>query len=128
MKQEDGVLVKETKQAALEVLWHNSRGPYSSLPRTAGWGYPELYTRDLLISALGLLVSGDDKLIEKLRRVLTTLAKNHSRLGLIPSLVHDPEDRGSSDTTPLFIFTVALFRRVTGETSFLEEAVHRAMT
>ena len=128
MERGDGFLVERTKQAALEVLRHNARGSYAALPRTAGWGYPEPYTRDLLISALGLLVSGDEKLIEKLRRVLATLATNQSRLGLIPSLVHDPEDRGSSDTTPLFIFTVALFRRVTGETDFLEEAVQRAMT
>ena len=28
-------------------------GPIEGLPRTAGWGYPEPYTRDLMISALG---------------------------------------------------------------------------
>ncbi|NIO09952.1 MAG: amylo-alpha-1,6-glucosidase, partial [Deltaproteobacteria bacterium] len=31
------------------------------------------------------------------------------------------------DTTPLFLLSVALFRKVTGETEFLEEAVSRAM-
>ena len=128
MRPEEHVLVEEAKRAAIEVLLSNSRGPYHSLPRTAGWGYPEPYTRDLLISSLGILACGNQKLIKSLRRVLETLAKNQSRLGLIPSLVHDLEDRGSSDTTPLFILTVGFYRKATGEADFLEEAVRRAMT
>jgi hypothetical protein len=119
--------VEEAKKAALKVLLHNARGPYRSLPRTAGWGYPEPYTRDLLISSLGILVSGNERLIKTLRRVLVTLAKNQSRLGLIPALVHDPEERATSDTTPLFILVVGLFRKFTGEKDFLEEAVRKAM-
>ncbi|MBI4283597.1 MAG: amylo-alpha-1,6-glucosidase, partial [Chloroflexi bacterium] len=93
--------IEEAKEAALKVLLRNARGPYRSLPRTAGWGYPEPYTRDLLISSLGILVSGDERLITTLRRVLLTLAQNQSRLGCIPALVHDPEERATSDTTPL---------------------------
>jgi hypothetical protein len=121
-------LIEKAKSAALEVLLHNSRGPCKGLCRTAGWGYPEPYTRDIMIAALGILVSGNDKLVQSLRRVLEELAKNQSRLGHIPSLVHDPEDRGASDTTPLFLLATAFFRRVTGETHFLKEAVQRAET
>lgn len=128
MKPEEHTQVEEAKKAAFEVLVHNSRGPYYSLPRTAGWGYPEPYARDLLIASLGILSSGNQKLIKSLRRVLETLAKNQSPLGLVPSLVHDPENRGSSDTTPLFILTVGIFRRATGEPDFLEGAVRKAMT
>jgi hypothetical protein len=123
----DKNLIGRAKEAAIEVLLHNMHGPYRGLPRTAGWGYPEPYTRDLMISSLGILVSGNKKLLRSLRRVLETLAKNQSRLGHIPSLVHDPTDRGSSDCTPLFLMAVALFRRVTGEDDFLEEAVKKAM-
>lgn len=119
--------IEEAKKAAIEVLLHNARGPYGSLPRTAGWGYPEPYTRDLLISSLGIFVSGNERLLKTLRRVLVTLAKNQSQLGLIPSLVHDPEERATSDTTPLFILAVGLFRKFTGEEDFLEEAVRKAM-
>ncbi len=119
--------VEEAKKAALKVLLHNARGPYGSLPRTAGWGYPEPYTRDLLISSLGILVSGNERLIKTLRRVLVTLARNQSQLGLIPSLVHDREERATSDTTPLFILVVGFFRKFTGEKDFLEEAVRKAM-
>ena len=120
--------VEKAKQAALEVLLHNSRGPYRSLPRTAGYGYPEPYTRDLMICGLGILASGDQQLIKSLRRVLQRLAKSQSRLGHIPGLVHDPDDRGASDTTPLFILILGIFRRVSGESDFLDEALQKAMT
>ena len=121
-------LIEQTKKAAVNVLLHNAHGPYHGLPRTAGWGYPEPYTRDLLISSLGILTSGDKKLVGSLRRVLETLARNQSRLGHIPSLVHDAQDRGASDTTPLFLMAAALFRQVSGESGFLDEAVKKAKT
>lgn len=126
MSKERHPSVEETKRAAIQVLLHNARGPHQGLPRTAGWGYPEPYTRDLLIAALGILTTDNEELIVTLRRVLETLARNQSRLGLIPSLVHDADDRGASDTTPLFLLTTALFRKFTGESDFLEEAVQRA--
>jgi len=127
MNTHDKNLIRRAKEAAIEVLLHNMHGPYRGLPRTAGWGYPEPYTRDLMISSLGILATGNKKLIKSLRRVMETLAKNQSRLGHIPSLVHDPTDRGSSDCTPLFLMAVALFRQVTGEHDCLEEAVNKAM-
>jgi hypothetical protein len=120
-------LIEKTEEAALEVLLHNIHGPYRGLPSAAAWGYPEPYTRDLLISALGTLVAGNQKLMDALRKVLETLSKNQSTLGHIPSLVHDPEDRGASDTTPLFLFITALYRMVTSERMFLESAVSKAL-
>lgn len=120
--------VEEAKQAALQILLHNSHGPYHGLPRTAAWGYPEPYTRDLMISSLGILASGNQRLIHSVRRVLETLARNQSPLGHIPSLAHDKENRGASDTTPLFLMGIALYRRTTGETDFLAEAAQKALT
>jgi hypothetical protein len=119
--------IEEAKKAALEVLLHNAQGPYHGLPRTAGWGYPEPYTRDLMFSILGIAVSGNQKLLESIRRVLETLAKNQTERGHIPSLVHDKDDRGSSDTTPLFLLGVGIFRKVSGELDFLKEAVEKAL-
>ncbi|MHC4153295.1 MAG: glycoside hydrolase 100 family protein [Planctomycetota bacterium] len=127
MNKLDKNAIERAKEAAIKVLLHNMHGPYRGLPRTAGWGYPEPYTRDLMISSLGILILGNKKLIKSLRKTMETLAKNQSRLGHIPSLVHDPTDRGSSDCTPLFLMAVALFRQVTGEDNFLEEAVKKAM-
>ena len=112
----------------MEVLRHNAHGPFHGLPRTAGWGYPEPYTRDLLFSILGIAVSGDQRLMESTRKVLITLADNQSEQGHIPSMVHDRENRGSSDSTPLFLLGVAIFRTTTGENEFLHEAVEKALT
>ncbi|MBD3241311.1 MAG: amylo-alpha-1,6-glucosidase [Chitinivibrionales bacterium] len=120
--------VEHARKAALEVLLHNAHGPYNGLPRAAGWGYPEPYTRDIMISSLGMLLSGNKELMAVLRRSLETCARHQTRLGHIPSLVHDRENRGSSDTTPLFLLAAACFRRVTGEQDFLEPAVRKALT
>lgn len=119
--------IEEAKEAALEVLLHNATGP-QGLPRTAGWGYPEPYTRDLLFSIWGIAVSGNKKLLDSIQRVLEILAKNQTRHGHIPSLVHDKEDRGSSDTTPLFLLGVGIFRNATGHQDFLQHAVEKALT
>ncbi len=119
--------IKQAKEAALRVLRHNVKGPFHGLPRTARWGYPEPYTRDLMIASFGILLSGDKDLLDCQRRVLETLASNQSVRGHIPSLVHNNRERGSSDTTPLFLIGVALFRQVTQEKDFLEDAVRKAL-
>lgn len=127
MQTTDIQLIEAAKKAALEVLLHNAHGPFHGLPRTAGWGYPEPYTRDLLISIFGILASENPKLIESIQKVLETLAKNQSPRGHIPSLVHDKEDRGSSDSTPLFLLAAGIFRKVSGQPEFLHEAVEKAL-
>jgi len=127
MQTENWKEIQDAKSAALEVLLHNDNGPYQGLPRTAGWGYPEPYTRDLMLSILGVAVSESQKLLESIRRVLETLAKNQTVHGHIPSLVHDKDDRGSSDTPPLFLLGVSIYRKVTGELDFLKEAVDKAL-
>lgn len=120
--------IEKAKKAALEVLLYNSRGPYRQLPRTAGWGYPEPYTRDLLITIFGIAVSGNDQLLQSMRLVLETLADNQSEHGHIPSLVHDPQNTGSSDSTPLFLLATGVYRKLTQEPDFLYQAVRKAMT
>lgn len=119
--------IEETKQAALTVLLHNAHGDFDALPRTAGWGYAEPYTRDLMIASLGMLITLNETLVSSLRRVLEALAAHQTTLGHIPGLAHDPEDRGSSDTTPLFLIGLALFREATGERNFLTDAAERAL-
>ncbi|MEI6141444.1 MAG: glycoside hydrolase 100 family protein [Mariniphaga sp.] len=128
MNAENWKEIEEARKAAIVVLLHNSRGPFMDLPRTAGWGYPEPYTRDLMLSILGIAVTGNEKLLGSIRKVLETLAQNQTPRGHIPSLVHDMEDRGASDTTPLFLLGVGIFRKLTGEPDFLEEAVGKALT
>jgi hypothetical protein len=119
--------IEKAKEAALEVLLHNRKGPFYGLPRTAGWGYPEPYTRDLILSLFGIGVTGNQDLIKSIKVVLETLAENQSNLGHIPSLVHEKEDRGSSDSTPLFLIGVGIMRELTGESDFLKEASKKAL-
>ena len=119
--------IDAAKKAALDVLLHNMHGPFHGLPRTAGWGYPEPYTRDLLISILGIAVSGNEELINSIGKVLETLSENQSERGHIPSLVHDADDRGASDTTPLFLLAVGIYRQVINNPIFLKDIVQKAL-
>src|SRR4030042_2916059 len=118
MNREQKEMISGAGDAALKWMLHNNRGSHG-LPRTAGWGYPEPYTRDLMICSLGILTTGNEKLLVSLRKVLETLAKNQTELGHIPSLVNDREDRGASDTTPLFLMAVGIYRKVFGERDVL---------
>lgn len=116
------------KRAAVEILRHNAVGPFQGLPRTAGWGYPEPYTRDLMIALPGFLLTGDEHCLAQMRQTLITLADNQTMRGHIPSLAHDPENRGASDTTPLFLWGLAIFRQHVDEPAFLQDAAQRAIT
>ncbi|MGB7549266.1 MAG: glycoside hydrolase 100 family protein [Terracidiphilus sp.] len=127
MNEESLASIDQAKKAALRILLHNAHGQFQGLPRTAGWGYPEPYTRDLMISALGFLATGNEELADALRRTLVALAENQTARGLIPSLAHDPDDRGASDTTPLFLFGLALYRKSANLPEFLNEAAQSAL-
>lgn len=127
MQKTNWLEIEEAKKAAIDVLLHNAHGPFHGLPRTAGWGYPEPYTRDLMFSILGIAVSGNQKLFDSIRKVLETLAKNQTEHGHIPSLVHNKDDRGASDTTPLFLLGVGIFRKAVNEPDFLQKAVEKSL-
>jgi len=118
--------IRLAREAAMEVLHHNFPDPEEGLPRTAGWGYPEPYTRDLLLSSPGLLASGDEKLIDSVRLILRTLGKNQSSHGEIPGLVDVPADLGSSDTTPLFLLALEIYRQYAEEPGFLDSYARQA--
>ncbi|TEB44309.1 amylo-alpha-1,6-glucosidase [Flavobacterium circumlabens] len=128
MMDRDWKEIEQAKSAALDVLLYNVEGPFDGLPRTAAWGYPEPYTRDLMISILGVAVSENEQLVTAMEKTLNTLSKNQSLRGNIPSLVHDPDNRGASDTTPLFLLAVGIFRELTGKKDFLDDAVQKALT
>jgi hypothetical protein len=80
-----------------------------------------------MISALGFLVTGNEELADALRRTLVALATNQTPRGHIPSFAHDPDDRGASDTTPLFLFGLALYRKSANQPEFLNEAAQKAL-
>jgi hypothetical protein len=119
--------VEAARSAALEILLYNTARSGTGMPRTAAWEYPEPYTRDIMISAPGLLLSGRDELISGLKKTLEAIARNQTKRGLVPGLANDPEDLGSSDTTPLFLIGLALYRSYSGERAFLDGAARKAL-
>ncbi len=127
LQQDKHQTIEEAKKAAIEVLLHNAVGPFQGLPRTAGWGYPEPYTRDLMISILGVAVSDNPLLLCSIRKVLEKLANNQTERGHIPSLVHDKNETGASDTTPLFLFGIGIIRNITGDAFYLTDAAQKAL-
>jgi len=120
--------IGSAEKAAQAILVQNSDGPYDHLPRTAGWGYPEPYTRDLLFSILGIAVTKNAQLYGSIKRVMKVLAANQTQHGHIPSIVDDPKNLGASDTTPLFLIAVGIYRKLTGDFGFLDEAITKALS
>lgn len=127
MNSDDKKIIESGRQAAIEVLLHNSHGTVGELPRTAGWGYPEPYTRDLLISIFGIATTDNAELLESVKNVMLTLAKNQAESGQIPSMVHDKINLGSSDTTPLFLVAVGICRKMFDDPHFLDDSVDKAV-
>jgi hypothetical protein len=115
-------------RAAKKVLLNNNVGPCDGLPRTAAWGYPEPYTRDMMIVALATTLTRDRDLMRGTRLTLEALAENQSRLGHIPSYAQDGDNRGASDTTPLFLVGLAAYRRASGRPRFLDAAAQKSLT
>ena len=114
-------------RAAKKVLLNNNVGPCDGLPRTAAWGYPEPYTRDQMIVALGTMVQQHRALMRGTRLTLEALARNQSELGHIPSYAHDGDNRGASDTTPLYLIGLAAYRRASGRARYLESSAQTAL-
>jgi len=80
-----------------------------------------------MIAAIGVLTLDDQQLNSAVKRVLDMLARHQTSRGHIPSLAHDPDDLGASDTTPLFLIAVAAYRAKTAEPDRYRDAVEKAM-
>jgi hypothetical protein len=115
-------------RAAKKVLLNNNAGPCDGLPRTAAWGYPEPYTRDQMIVALATTTLQHRGLMRGTRLTLEALSRNQSRLGHIPSYAHAADNRGASDTTPLFLLGLGAYRRAANRPTFLDAAAQKSLT
>jgi hypothetical protein len=81
-----------------------------------------------MIALPGFLLTADDTCERKMRDTLECLAAHQSARGHIPSLAHDATTGGASDTTPLFLLGLSIFREHASEPGFLDEAAHKALT
>ena len=92
------------------MLLHNAL----TIPGTStygGMGISGAVNKGFDVFILRIVVSENQKLIESIRRVLETLAQNQTEHGHIPSLVHDEEDRRSSDTSLCFCWVLAFLEK-----------------
>lgn len=98
-------------------------------------GYPEVWTRDAMISLLGICADGLDDLVPALRDSLDTLTAHQSDLGYIPLNVGSDGNRstanaGSIDSNLWYIVGHQLLDSAFGAPDLLErhrEAIGRAM-
>ena len=89
--------------------------------------YTALYSRDIGISALGILASGDDELREGLKRSLRNLASAQSTLGQLPFYYRPELNRkqwrtpGSVDSTIWWCIAVLEYYKATRDETFYHE-------
>jgi hypothetical protein len=81
-----------------------------------------------MFSILGIAVSENQKLMMSIRKVLETLGKKSDRTWSYPFAGARQRRSWASDTTPLFLLGVGIFRKATGEHDFLQDAVEKALT
>ncbi|MEA1927743.1 MAG: amylo-alpha-1,6-glucosidase [Candidatus Auribacterota bacterium] len=116
------ILFREAYQQANRVLKKcaRSRGLTASA-RTRG--YPQIWTRDSMITLPGALLTGDPKIKESIRAGFELLARHQTPLGLIPNNVHSktlrPNFQAYADSGLWFVVGVAEFFRRTRDKKFL---------
>jgi glycogen debranching enzyme len=76
-------LLEEARLRAVDVL-RRCVTPYGFRASGASRGYPQVWARDSVITALGASISGEPDLQQAFRASLDTLGSHQSSLGLIP--------------------------------------------
>ncbi len=124
------VSIEEARKRAAEVLHHCAHDlgfKASALAR----GYPHIWARDSMITALGAALCDDPQLMVAFRASLTTLGAFQTELGGIPLNVDvatntvTKENAGAVDANLWFILGHAYHYLRTGDRAFLQEHLPR---
>lgn len=125
-------LSQEAYSKALEQLRNNmtEQGLLAAAPFSFEGeqkAYTALYSRDIGISSIGILASGDETLRENLKLSLKSLAEAQSALGQLP-FYYKPEENqkqfrtpGSLDSTLWWCIAFLLYYDATGDEAFYQE-------
>ncbi len=96
--------------------------------------YNAVYARDALITSLGALVSGEERLIKQWHKSMTTLANHQSNTGQIPNCVDifvPTRPRliayGAADASLWFVLTLAYAEQLIGPRQEFRQAAERAL-
>jgi hypothetical protein len=126
-------LVDEARQRAVEVLEHCVT-PYGFKASALERGYPHVWARDSVITALGATLAGP-QFLTTFRASLDTLGSHQSELGLIPLNVHSEtgevstENAGTVDANLWFILGHFYYFCLTRDLDYLQQswsAIQRA--
>ncbi len=118
-------VVEEARKRAIEVLDRCASGvgfKASALKK----GYPHVWARDSMITALGACVSGEPALIQAFRASLDTLRDHQSRRGLVPLNVDaetgevSTENAGAVDANLWYILGHYAYHELTGDHAYLK--------
>jgi len=127
-------LIHEAEARARDVL-ARCVTPLGLRASATGHGYSEVWTRDAMISLLGICAAGLDDLVPAMRSSLETLTSHQSPLGYIPLNVGMNGDRstanaGGIDSNLWYVIGHHVLDRRFGALDLLEhhrEAINRAM-
>jgi len=119
-------LLEEARQRARTVLQHSATVHgfrASALPT----GYPQIWTRDSMITFLGAATTGDPELVAAGRASLETMGAHQSRRGMIQLNVNpdtgyvSTENAGATDANLWYILGHYVHFLVTGDVAFLHQ-------
>lgn len=110
-----GTLITEAATAARQVIARNlmEHGLAASVD-----GYPQVWTRDTVITFLGAALTGDEKILDGFRRSLDELASAQDRFGQMPLLTWKKRnftEYGSIDANPWFVIGAAYYARLVND-------------
>lgn len=117
---------QEAHNKAVEIL-HRCATPKGFRASGLSSGYPQVWTRDNAITALGAFVTGDQQLISTVRAFLHTMSQYQSRRGLVPLNVNpdsgyiSTENAGAVDANLWYILLHYLHLQETGDLTFLRD-------
>ena len=117
-------LLSEGRKRATEIL-HQCVTPHGFRASGLAAGYPQIWSRDCIVTFLGAAATGDATLIGAGRASLETMGAYQSNRGLIqlnvnPDTGHvSTENAGAADANLWFILGHYLHLKLTGDTAFL---------
>lgn len=117
--------VDEAYSQALDVL-RSCSTEYGFKASALEGGYPQVWARDSMITALGALLTGEPDLIAGVRASLETLARTQTDLGMIHLNLDTrtnevtTENAGAVDANLWFILGHHAYFRTTGDAEFLK--------
>jgi len=119
-------LVQEAREHAIAVL-QKCATPKGFRASGLSAGYPQIWARDAVITALGAIASDNPALLDAAKASLVTLGQFQSRSGLVPLNVNpdsgyiSTENAGALDANLWFILGHYLHWHTTGDVDFLRQ-------